>query len=92
MASSSSSSGRYDVHVQRAVLSALRDLPRDVARRVDAVLLHLEEAPRPPGAKKLAARQWWRLRIGDYRLLYTVDDDARIVAVYRLGHRRDVYR
>jgi mRNA interferase RelE/StbE len=85
-------SSSYTVYVQPAVLRAMRSLPRDLASRVDAILLSLEVQPRPPGVKKLAAKQGLRLRLGAYRLLYTIDDAARTVAIYRLGHRKDVYR
>ncbi len=52
----------------------------------------LENNPRPPGCKKLTGHQdIWRIRVGDYRVLYTVDDAEMIVRVSRIAHRRDVY-
>ncbi len=49
--------------------------------------------PRPPGAKKLVGRQLdWRIRVGNYRILYEVDDEASIITVWRIAHRREVYR
>jgi len=59
--------------------------------RVSAVLDRLEEEPRPPGAVKIGTRAW-RLRVGEQRLLYEVDDSARTVTVFRVRHRGDVYR
>ncbi|MBI2901867.1 MAG: type II toxin-antitoxin system RelE/ParE family toxin [Planctomycetes bacterium] len=47
--------------------------------------------PRPPRAKRLVGKAGYRIRRGDYRILYVVDDDARRIRVYRIGHRRDVY-
>jgi mRNA interferase RelE/StbE len=61
---------------------------RKVVRRIRA----LAEDPRPPGCEKLPGRQGYRLRQGRYRIVYTIDDDARAVRVVKLGHRRDVYR
>jgi mRNA interferase RelE/StbE len=62
-------------------------------RRVDAVLVTLREEARPPGARKLAGRRNdWRVRVGDHRVLYEVDDRGRLVTVWRIAHRRDVYR
>jgi mRNA interferase RelE/StbE len=52
----------------------------------------LAEDPRPPGCHKLQNREGWRIRVGDYRLVYEVDDDLRTVTVLLAGHRRDVYR
>jgi mRNA interferase RelE/StbE len=71
----------------------LRDLPRDVIRRIDEAIGSLAESPRPPGCKKLRSKapEGWRIRVGDYRILYQVDDAQRRVLVYRIGHRRNNY-
>lgn len=71
-------------------LHGLADRDRDrVVRKIDS----LAENPRPPGSRKMAgtAREY-RLRAGDHRVIYTVDDAARIVTVEKVGHRGDVYR
>ncbi len=53
----------------------------------------LEKNPRPQGVKKLAGtKDGYRVRIGDYRILYTIDDKKKIVTIYRIRHRREVYR
>lgn len=76
--------------------AAQRDLDRlshSVAQRVVAALLKLEQDPRPRGSKKLSGREnEWRLRVGAYRILYEVDDEAKVVRVFRIRHRREVYR
>lgn len=70
-----------------------RKLPREVRPRIDRALLALEEEPRPPGVTKLASSSdRWRIRVGDYRVLYRVDDTAREVTVLRIAHRRQAYR
>ena len=62
-------------------------------KRVDAALRSLLENPRPPGAKKLSGSQHdWRVRVGDYRILYEVDDKGRLVIIWRVTHRREAYR
>jgi mRNA interferase RelE/StbE len=48
--------------------------------------------PRPPGSQKLFGEDAYRIRQGDYRILYTIDDEKRLVEVYKIGHRREVYR
>jgi len=69
-----------------------RRLQGDIRERVNHRLLGLEREPRPQGAEKLSGRpNSWRIRIGDYRILYEVDDDAREVRVFRIAHPRDVY-
>ena len=65
-----------------------RNLVR-VARRIDG----LADNPRPPGVEKLkGAEGLWRVRVGDYRVIYTVRDEVLLVLVIRIGHRREVYR
>jgi mRNA interferase RelE/StbE len=68
-------------------------VPPDLRRRINETLLELEENPRTSGTVKLSGHQKrWRIRVGDYRILYEVDDAARQVLVLRIAHRREVYR
>mgnify|MGYP001558869559 CR=1 FL=1 len=68
------------------------DLPKETQQRLVPVIEDLAKHPRPPGAKKLTGQEGFRIRKGDYRLLYTIDDKASLVRIYRIGHRREVYR
>jgi mRNA interferase RelE/StbE len=61
-------------------------------QRVSKKILSLENNPRPRGSHKLRAGGGYRIRVGDYRVLYDVDDSAKKVTIYAVGHRRDVYR
>ena len=62
-------------------------------RRIVSRINALANDPRPAGCEKLAgAANAWRVRQGDYRILFTVDDEARLVDVFKIGHRREVYR
>jgi mRNA interferase RelE/StbE len=71
----------------------LRDLPNKVIARLDTKLLALASEPRPAGCKKLktSTNDGWRIRVGNYRILYPIDDNAKRILVYRIGHRRQVY-
>ncbi len=70
-----------------------RGVSDHVQRRIREALLALETDPRPTGAAKLSGeRNRWRVRVGDYRILYEVDDALQQVLVLRIAHRRDVYR
>jgi mRNA interferase RelE/StbE len=60
--------------------------------RIAEAVLRLETDPRPNGSRKLRGTDGYRIRVGTYRVLYTVNDDTRIVEVIAVGHRRDVYR
>jgi mRNA interferase RelE/StbE len=81
----------YRLELETRALKELKDLPRDRQELISAVLDDLERNPRPPGAKKMTGSDGWRVRKGDYRVLYTVNDETRSVRVYRIGHRREVY-
>jgi mRNA interferase RelE/StbE len=75
---------------------AQRDLDRLVGTtllRLEKAILKLESDPRPHEAKKLkGATRYWRVRVGDYRVLYEIEDEARRVVVHRIAHRREIYR
>jgi mRNA interferase RelE/StbE len=71
----------------------LRSLPDPAYDRVDARILALAGNPHPPDAVKVrASRGLFRVRVGDYRILFVVDDDTQEVTIARVGHRREVYR
>lgn len=75
--------------------SAARDcdrLSRDVYERCRKAIAKLESTPRPPGCQKLVGEDGYRIRFGDYRVLYRIDDAAKKIFVYRVKHRREVYR
>jgi mRNA interferase RelE/StbE len=74
-------------------VETLRNLPRTDQRRVAARIDALAENPRPPGVEKLeGADDLYRIRAGDYRIVYRIEDERLIVLVIRIGHRREVYR
>ncbi|MGH7866310.1 MAG: type II toxin-antitoxin system RelE family toxin [Candidatus Dormibacteraceae bacterium] len=70
-----------------------RKLPADAQRRIDVDVQALTENPRPAGCKKLAGEEsLWRIRVGDYRIIYQIYDDRLLVLVLKVGHRRNIYR
>lgn len=78
------------------VAAAGRDidrLPPHVLPRIREAALHLADDPRPSQSKKMqGSATTWRLRVGDYRVIYEIDDARRLVSVTRVRHRREVYR
>lgn len=82
----------YELHILRRAIKDISNLPKDYTRLVSDRISGLAEEPRPPGAKKLRGRADYRLRVGIYRILYDIDDDAGVVTVYRVKHRREAYR
>ncbi len=84
--------GRYSVELKPSARKELERLPGMVIERVFPKLESLESEPRPAGCKKLkCGRDEWRIRMGDYRVVYTVDDANLLVSVTRIRHRGEVY-
>ena len=84
---------RYTVATAQAVDQQLSRLPRSVQRRLTEAIEGLESNPRPHGVKKLEGHDnLWRVRVGDYRIIYTIEDGRLLVLVVKIGHRGDVYR
>ncbi len=83
---------RYRVILPKSVLKELNRLSAEVRQRVLERLAALETNPRPADVKKLKGRPAWRIRVGDYRVIYEIHDRALQVIVITVGHRGDVYR
>jgi mRNA interferase RelE/StbE len=83
----------YQITFARSARQELEQLPRRVAARVLSRIEALTANPRPRGCRKLqGARQLWRPRVGEYRVIYTIDDEERIVDITVIRHRSDAYR
>ena len=83
----------YRVVVERSAEKDLKRLSVEIRARVATVLRSLATNPRPSGSRKLAGTKHdWRVRVGDYRIIYEIADVIRVVRVQRIRHRRDVYR
>ena len=81
----------YRIELRPAAVRALKKLDPPIRRRIQGAITLLAEDPRPPAARTLRGRPGFRVRAGDYRILYTVEDDVLLVVVVTVGHRRDVY-
>jgi mRNA interferase RelE/StbE len=82
----------YRVEVAPAAVRQLRKLDPPVRRRIQAAIELLAEQPRPSGATKLVGGEGeWRVRTGDYRIVYEIHDSMLLVLVFAVGHRRDIY-
>lgn len=83
------SEGRFRVDLAPAAQRQLRRLPPGSAAAIRGPILALGIDPRPPGATKLAATDFWRIRVGDLRVIYSIDDAARLVVVLRVARRSE---
>ena len=82
----------YRVKVAAAAVRQLRKLDRPAQRRVQAAIELLSAEPRPSGAKKFVGGNGeWRVRTGDYRIVYEIHDDVLLVLVVAVGHQREIY-
>jgi mRNA interferase RelE/StbE len=84
--------GKYTVTISKSAAKELSKLPKEVNNRIIPVIVSLEENPRPLGATKLKGSSGnWRVRVGDYRVVYSIDDSVLIVDIRKVGHRKDIY-
>jgi mRNA interferase RelE/StbE len=82
----------WQVEITRDAQKELSRLPSHMQTRIAKAVLALENNPFPHGCKKLKNRDGWRIRVGDYRVLYFADTKARQIVIGVIGHRREVYR
>ena len=82
----------YSVEVKPPARKELEALPNNVLARVVQKIEFLGDTPRPTGCKKLKGyKDQWRVRVGDWRVVYIIDDPAKLISVTRVAHRREVY-
>ena len=82
----------YSLFLKRSAVKDLAAVAAKDRRRIVDRIQALANEPRPPGVEKLSGAEKYRVRQGDYRILYTIDDGANTLVVVKIGHRRDVYR
>ena len=82
----------YNVRIKPSAIKELEALPAKDRRRIATKIQALGNNPRPVGCEKLAGHDKYRIRQGNYRVLFTIEDDVLIVTVIAIGNRRDIYR
>ena len=83
---------RFELRFKASVVRDLRGIPQADVRRILERIETLRDEPRPAGSVKLSAQERYRLRQGNYRILYTIADAEVVVEIVKVAHRRDVYR
>jgi len=83
----------YQVVIGKLASKELKKLAKKEVQRIFPKIKDLSAKPRPDGCKKLKSQSedLWRIRVGDYRIIYSIDDAVSIVDIRRVGHRRDIY-
>jgi mRNA interferase RelE/StbE len=84
--------GKYRIVFRRSVVQDLRPIPNRDLRKILVTLESLAEEPRPSGIEKLSGQDRYRVRQGNYRIIYEINDTDVVVVVVKVGHRKDVYR
>lgn len=82
----------YRIEISRHAAKAVTGLDKPLRRRILAAIEALSSDPRPGSCRKLAGQETWRIRVGDYRVVYEIHDQVLLVLVVDIGHRREVYR
>jgi mRNA interferase RelE/StbE len=82
----------YNIQILRRAQKELGQLPKQEYERIRGAVKNLSQDPRPQGCKRLTGREGWRIRVGDYRIIYEIDDSQNKLTVLHIGHRRDVYK
>jgi mRNA interferase RelE/StbE len=79
--------------MKKSAVKEMELLPKKIAQSITSAIFFLADNPRPRGCKKLSGsvNNFWRIRIGDYRVIYTIDDEIKIIDIQKVGHRRDIY-
>lgn len=83
----------YKIIITKNALKEISSLPTKTSKQISVVIDRLANNPRPHGCKKLKGENeyLWRVRVGDYRIIYQIEDTIKVVEVRKVGHRKDIY-
>jgi len=83
---------KYKITIKKSAAKELEDIPQSHLRKIIKRIRALANNPRPPGSQKLSPQERYRVRQGDYRIVYSIDDANHIVDIFKIGHRKEIYR
>ena len=83
---------KYKITVKKSAAKELGDIPKKDLQKIVKRIQSLAQNPRPVGSQKLSAQSRFRVRQGDYRIVYSIDDKDSIIDIVKIGHRREIYR
>lgn len=82
---------KYELSVKKSAVKELEGIPKKELQKIVKKIQDLSSEPRPQGSQKLSHKEQYRIRQGDYRVIYSIDDDNLAVHIIKVGHRREVY-
>jgi len=83
---------KYEVSVKKSAIKELENVPKKELQKLVEKIQALSKEPRPQGSQKLSHNEQYRIRQGDYRAVYSIDDDNLNVHIIKVGHRKEIYR
>lgn len=83
---------KYEISVKKSALKELNGIPKKELQKILKKIRALSSNPRPQGSQKLSHREQYRFRQGDYRIIYSIQDDDLTVYIIKVGHRKEIYR
>lgn len=82
---------KYEISVKKSAIKELENVPKKELQKLVKKIQALSKEPRPQGSQKLSHMEQYRIRQGDYRVIYSIDDDNLNVYIIKVGHRKDIY-
>ena len=82
----------YQIEIEASAQKTLKKLPESIRERIAKYIANLASNPRPAGCKKLKGHNKYRVRVGNYRIIYEIRDDILVVIIIKIGDRKDIYR
>ncbi len=83
---------KYKIEIKESAVKELNSIPKKDLKKIVQKIRSLSDNPRPNGCVKLSGRERYRIRQGDYRILYSIENEILVVYVIKIGHRKEVYR
>ncbi len=83
---------KYKITVKKSAAKELEEIPGKELRKIVRCIQSLAQNPRPHGSQKLSRQEQYRVRQGDYRIVYSIDDKDSVIDIVKIGHRREIYR
>ena len=83
---------KYRISIKKSAAKELEDIPKKDLRRIVKRIQSLAENPRPRGSQKLSRKEQYRVRQGDFRIVYSIEDEDSLIDIVKIGHRREIYR
>ena len=83
---------KYKIEIKKSAIKELNSIPQKDIQKIITKIHFLSSNPKPQGCTKLTNREDYRIRVGNYRIIYSINEDILIITVIKIGHRKEIYR